>query len=510
MPGIIKLRDRLLQSTQLEAIPMSIQAPITGWNTRDALDAMEDTDAVLLDNWFPDAGGCVMRNGYASWATGLGNKPVKTVVDYPYGATQMLIAACNGSFFDVTSAGVVGAALASGFTSDAWQSINFNSRVFLMNGADTMQVYDGTTIGNAGFTGVSLATLFAGVQYQSRLFFLQSNMPGFWYAPLSSISGVLAYYDLSLFCPGGGNLVAVTTFSHDGGQGVQDFICFITSTGDAIMYVGNDPSNIGAWGLVGRYKISPPIAARGVDNYGAESYLITADDHIALQAQLVALKMGQLPPRSKIAPSVQAAVQANPTGFGWQVLYYPWGRRLIFNVPDPNGFTFTQHVFNTATNAWCRFTNMNAYVWRVFKNSLFFGGANGVVYQADTGNMDNGVNVQANGQQAWTMLPGNTRRRISAVRPMVQTVGTATYAFAMGFDYGQLNTVAQGNVQTTGSPWDTSPWDISPWSPEASIDPTWRMASGTGQALSIRLIGSSNRPMTWLRSDFRIEQGEAL
>lgn len=513
MPGIIKLSDRLLQSTALEAIPFSVQAPITGWNTRDALDAMEDTDAVFLDNWFPDAGGCTMRSGYASWATGMGASPVKTLAEYPYGASKKLIAGCGGKFYDVTAAGAVGAALATGFTSDAWQYVAFNNRLFFMNGADKTQVYDGSTFADAAFTGGStpnLNTLVGGIQYQSRLFFWQNNSSGFWYAPLSSIAGALAFYDLSLFCPGGGNLVAATTFTHDGGNGVQDMICFVMSSGDAIMYVGNDPANINAWALVGRYTISPPIAPRAVCNYGAESYIITYDDHIALQAQLVALKNGQLPPRSKISPSVQQAVFANPNGFGWQVLYYGSGRRLIFNIPDPSGTLFTQHVFNTATQAWCRFTNMNAYVWRTLGTKLFFGGAAGKVYQADTGTMDNGANVQANGQQAWTMLPGNTRRRISAVRPMIQAVGAGSYSFGIGFDYQNLSVVATGNVQAVGSPWNVSPWNVSQWSPEASIDPTWRMATGSGQAMSIRLIASSNKAMKWLRSDFRVEQGEAM
>src|SRR5260370_464846 len=146
MPGIIKLSDRLLQSTQLEAVPFSVQAPITGWNTRDALDAMEDTDAVTLDNWFPDAGGFAMPHGYVSWATGLGTAPappVRTLAEFRFGAIAKLIAACGGAFYDVTSAGAVGAALASGFTSDAWQHVAFNSRLFFVNGADTMQVYDG-------------------------------------------------------------------------------------------------------------------------------------------------------------------------------------------------------------------------------------------------------------------------------------------------------------------------------------------------------------------------------
>ena len=47
----------------------SVPAPIGGWNTRDALEAMEPTDAVTLDNWFPTTGKLTVRKGYDAHAT---------------------------------------------------------------------------------------------------------------------------------------------------------------------------------------------------------------------------------------------------------------------------------------------------------------------------------------------------------------------------------------------------------------------------------------------------------
>src|SRR5262249_26444511 len=151
---------------------------------------------------------------------------------------------------------------------------------------------------------------FVGVlQYQQRLFFWKNNSTGFYYAPLNSLSGAVAFYDLAAFAPKGGNLIAATTYSHDGGNGVQDFIVFVMSSGDCLIYFGNDPADATAWSLVGRYRISPPVSPRAVCRYGAEAFLTTFDDHVPLQQQLVALKLGQLPPRSKVSNAVQAAVQ---------------------------------------------------------------------------------------------------------------------------------------------------------------------------------------------------------
>lgn len=503
------------QRYQLASKPNStiqtVPAPVGGWNTRDALDAMDPTDAVVLDNFYPNAGGVFMRNGYQSWATGLGGT-VKTLAEYNAGSTLKFIGAAGGKFFDITNTGPVGSPLATGFTSDAWQTVPFLSRVFFANGVDTMQVYDGATMANSTFTGVALNTLVGCAVYQNRLFFWPNNSTGFWFAPLNSITGALAFYDLQAFCPHGGNLVSITTVSHDGGNGVLDFIVFSMSSGDSLLYFGNDPSNPDAWQLIGIYRISPPVSPRAVCQYGADSFITTADDHVPLQQQLVALKVGALPPRSKISTAVQNAVIANRNGFGWQALYYPAGRRLIFNIPNPDG-TFYQHVQNTGmpSQPWCRFTGMNAFCWGLFNNKLFFGAAGGVVYQADVGNLDNSnLPIMASGQQAWTTFNLPARKRLTAIRPIIQSQGNINYSFDVGYDYGAINIVAAAASPDNGSPWNTSPWNTSPWSPELTVDSRWRISGGSGTALSVALALSSRTSMAWLRTDFRYEPGIAL
>jgi hypothetical protein len=504
-------RERLQLAGQALAQPISVPAPITGWNARDALDEMAPTDALLLDNWYPDAQGVVVRNGFAPYASGLGAAPVRTLAEFSAGAGRKFLATCAGKFYDLSVAGPVGAPLASGFASDAWQWTPFLSRLFFVNGSDTAQVYDGTTFVNAAFTGVALASLIGVIHYQQRLFFWQNNSTGFWYAPLNSISGALVFYDLAAFAPHGGNLIAATTYSHDGGDGVVDFIAFIMSSGDCLIYFGNDPGNANAWSLVGIYRISPPVSPRAVCQYGAEAFITTYDDHIPLQQQLVALKLGQLPPRSKVSTAVQNAVSANLLGFGWQALYYPRGRRLIFNIPNPDG-TFSQHVQNTALQSqpWCRFTNMNAYCWGLFKDALFFGADGGKIFQADVGNLDNLGAVAANAQQAWNTFGNPMRKRVTAVRPMVQALNAQNASFGLGFDYGDINIAVASTTVSTGSPWDTSPWDTSPWSPESIVDQRWRVGGGSGLAIGVRMVASANAPVVWLRTDYRFEQGVGL
>jgi hypothetical protein len=513
----MNLEQRLAAAQQSVVQPYSFVAPIKGWNTRDALDAMDPADAVQLDNLYPDAGGVSIRNGYTQYANGLGAGTVKTLVEYSAGAIRKFLAAASGAIYDVSASGAVGAPLATGFGNDAWQTVNFISRTFFVNGIDLMQVFDGTTLANASFTGVALNTLIGAALYQQRLFFWQNNSTGFWFAQLNSISGTLSFFDLAAFAPRGGNLIAITTYSLDGGNGVQDFVVFIMSSGDCLIYFGNDPANLLNWALVGVYALSPPVGPRAVCNYGAEAFVTTYDDHVPLKLQLTAISAGGLPARSKVSNAVQAAVAANKGAFGWQALYYPKGRRLIFNIPNPDG-TFSQHIQNTGvqyadkqtgqmTSPWCRFVNMNASCWGLFRDSLYFGGAGGNIYLADTGNMDLLGPVTAVGQQAWNTLDSPLRKRATAIRPVLQTIGSLGYTFSIGFDYGEINVPVAIVTSNPGSPWDTSPWDTSPWSAEQVVNTLWSASGGSGVALSVALNISATQPATWLRTDLRGETG---
>lgn len=515
--------DRLKFASQnVAAPPVPLIAPIKGWNTRDALDAMDPADAILSDNLYPDANGVNIRNGFVSYATCSGaSGPVKTLAEYNAGGTRKFLAAASGGIYDVSASGASGLPLASGFSNDGWQTVSFLSRLFLFNGSDTAQVYNGSTVANQTFTGVTLSTLAGATIYQNRLFTWQNNSTGFWYAPLNSINGALNFFDLAPFTLLGGNLVAATTYSHDGGNGVLDFICFILSSGVALIYYGNDPADVNNWQLIGIYRISPPVGPRAVCNYGAEAFLTTYDDHVPLQQQLVALKNGALPPRSKVSTAVQAAVQANLSAFGWQALYYPRGRRLIFNIPNTDG-SFSQHVQNTGmsyqdnftgetTSPWCRFQNMNAFCWGLYKDSLYFGAQGGTIWQADTGTLDNTSAISANGQQSWNMFKNPARKRVTAARPVMNVAtGGLTYSFGLAYDYGQVQITTDAAIVGGGSPWDVSPWDVSPWSPEDLVSTAWYAVGGSGVSISPTVAISSTNGGTWLRSDFRFEEGTYL
>ena len=551
----VELARAARQTTEPTVLP----PPLKGWNTRDPFAAMDPQDALLLDNWYPDFQGCVTRHGSRVFASTDSASPVPTLSAWRSGAASALVAASAGKLWDV-SAGTSEAATVIGGAEDAYQSdwwawVNFNGYLFLANGLDPPQQWRGPSHGDVAAAGFTLdpAAGFApgyinalnGVgAFHNRLFFWTGRDPGFWYGPLLGIAGTLSYFPFDMVVPDGAAVVRVEPLTYDGGQGIAAYTVFILSTGEMLTYQGTDPSNPDNWALVGLFVIAAPVGGaevggglshypnRSTLRYGGDVYVITSSDHAKLSQLLAALQAGQMPPRGKASGAVMAAVEAGAALPGWQIVYWGFRRRLIFNIPQPDG-SFQQHVYNPALDAWCRYLGLPAMCWVVWGDRLFFGTPNGMVVEHGVGNSDqlywsrapwditpwdstpwsrrveNPIAVRA--QQAWNLFDTPLEKRVAAVRPMVQSaVGAAVYDFSLGFDYLDPSVTIRVSEAGRRSPWDISPWDTSPWTAQATLDPRWQIAGGDGSAISLVVAAAGVVPLTWVRTDLRIEPGQTL
>src|SRR6516165_6169048 len=109
--------------------PQQLPPPIGGWNTRDSFETMQPQDAVVLENWYPDFAGVLVRPGVAVWLNLGTGADVRTLAVWKApGSTAKLIAASAGALYDASGGGQVKPPppLASGFASDWWQTTLFN------------------------------------------------------------------------------------------------------------------------------------------------------------------------------------------------------------------------------------------------------------------------------------------------------------------------------------------------------------------------------------------------
>lgn len=549
-------RARQAQKQRASAVltlPQSLPPPLKGWNARDPFEAMDPQDAITLDNWYPDYAGCVTRDGCQVYSSTDDQSPVQTLAVWRRGAASAMLAASGGQLYDVSDPAIESVVGAGPFTSDWWAWVNFNGYLFLANGEDPIQEWQGpagpavTAAGftldpAAGFDPTYINAINGLAVKHNRLFFWTGRDCGFWYGPLLGIAGTLEYFDFSQSVPDGAALVAVETLTYDGGTGIADYTVFILSTGEMLSYQGTDPSNPDNWALVGLYVIAAPVGgaevsgAAGYPNratlrYGGDVHVITSSDHAKLSQLIIALKLGQMPPRSKVSQAVIDAVAAGRTLPGWQIIFWGYRRRLLFNIPNPDG-SFDQHVYNPARDAWARYRGVPAMCWAVWGDRLFFGTPQGMVVEHGVGSADefywykvpwdttlwdtrrwsqrqeNPINATA--QQAWNLFGTPLEKRVAAVRPVVQSIGAADFTFSLGFDYANPSVAIWVNQASLRSPWDTSPWDTSPWSDEASVDSQWHIGGGDGSAISLMVGAAGIQQLTWVRTDLRLEPGRAL
>lgn len=492
----------------------SIPAPVGGLNARDAIANMPETDALTLDNWFPQPNSVSVRNGYSNWVTGLPGW-VETLMHYNGPSSKELFAASVSGVYDVTLTGAVGAAVVSGLSNARFQYVNFTTSggnfLTAVNGVDAPLLYNGSTWTNPTITGVTASTFVHVNSFKNRLWYVERASTRIWYLPLNSIQGAATVLDLGPIFQLGGYLNCMVSWTIDNSAGVDDYAAFISSEGEVALYRGTDPTYASTWALTGTFRIGRPVGRRCYQKYGQDVILITADGVFPISQALTSMEQEQAAISYKITNLINNDVQAYSSNFGWQPILYPIGNKLIVNVPQVENTTQYQYVMNTITNAWCRFTGWNAACWEIFNDSIYFGGST-VVCLADSGSNDNGANINAIGKPAFSYFGSHEQKIFTLCRPIFTTNGSLTAALALCVDFNDLQPV---NVPVysggSGATWDISPWDTTPWGGANNTVTQWQTVTGVGFSASLKVqVYAKNISVVWASTDYVYESGGAL
>lgn len=490
----------------------SLPPPVGGWDTRETLADMPDVNAVILDNWFPSTDKVTLRQGSAEHATGMSGN-VDSLLEYtsPEGSKK-LFATNGGGIYDVSASGAIGSAEASGFSNDQWQQIQATTPgghfLFACNGTDTAQLYNGSSFGAASITGPDLTKLIWCNRHQKRLWFGEADSLDAWYLDVNSIAGAATKFPISSQATKGGYLVAMGTWSRSGGEGADNVAVFLTSEGEAIVYQGTDPESQTTWGLVGVFEIGKPIGRRCIIKAGADALILTQDGFVAASTILPAdrAQTDRVAVSAQINKAVNDAVRDFGSLFGWQAIIYPQGAMLVFNIPQ-SSIKFHQYVFNTITNAPCRFTGLNARCWGLLGDNLYFGTADGRVMQADTGNSDDGSNIEGDALQAFSYLDSQERKAFKRVELIFQSNGNPNAALDLNTDFQiRLPSGVAESSPVTSALWGVSHWGVGTWGSADQIYRGWRGVRGAGRAASARVrINTTNSRPSWIATNFAWE-----
>ncbi len=509
---MIQLRNPRRQRIAVRSESLSFPAPIGGWNARDSLDRMKDTDAIRLENWFPNGDRVSVRPGYTEHATGVGAGEVETVIEFAGLTSRKLIAASGTNLYDATAAGAA-SSLAAGFTSGRWQGANFGNRLILVNGSDAPQSFDGTTMAAAGFTGpTTVSDLIQVVPFKGRLYFVEKDTGDFWYGGVGAVTGALTRFQLNQILRLGGQLQAIGVWSRDAGDGLDDFIVFVSSNGEVLIYSGIDPAT--DFVKVGSYLIGRPIGRRCLTEVGGELVVITEAGYMPVSHLLqggTADTIDRHPVWGKIRPAVADASNLFGGNFGWQAFSCPTGCALYFNVPTLVGTAYEQHVLNVMTGAWAQYTAIPARVWGAYDGGVYFGGGGGVVYRLG-GATDDGAPIRFRAKQAFSYLKKRSSiKRFTMSRPVTRTDGILLATVGLDVDFGDRPLAANLTsfaATGAGSDWDADDWDVGEWAGSSAPASKWISTPAIGRSAAVRFEGEANaQNVDWFSTDVLAQQG---
>jgi hypothetical protein len=498
---------------------VAVPAPVGGWNARDSYDDMDAADAVTMVNMIPRSGYVESRKGstlYVDLGRTLLPMGILTLIPYQ---NLNLLATYSDTIWDITDPALPVQLTHPGFSGDPFQYSAFQDLVIMTNGTDVAVTFDGTVLTDLVTTGHP-GTWWGCNTFKGRMYYWDKEARSFWYSQAGGYQGVMTEFDLSTQLRTGGTLTMMLTYTLDAGDGVDDLAVFVFSTGETLVYQGDDPENFLRWQSNGRFQIGEPLGIRAHQKVGGTEIILTKDGYVDLAE---ALKTGRYSEESVYSNKIiraakQAALQYGSL-FGWECLLYPAGNLFIVNVPrsafkNANAenslwaIESEQHVRNTSTGSWCRFTGWSATTFGVWKDKLYFA-AGGSVYLADVGSSDSGTNISTECIPAFNYLGQRGRRKYVTACAHVTNYQQPEFLIKDGmsdFNIQFVNNVPlnayQGAAKWNVSKWNTSKWVIGPNQLQNTTE-GWQNVSAMGYAVTIALrVNVLGTPFIWYGTNY--------
>ena len=473
----------------------NIEVPIRGLNTIDSYDNMKQEYAIVLDNLFPQRGKLESRKGYVIYNENLGDSNVNTLITHKSGNVEKLFGISNGKIYDASTASS-NSEVRTGLNSSYWEYTSFGNSTILSSDSpsdEPLRIDRTGAIIPHGWTGTGFnaGRLRNPFGFKARLYWIEDGTSDVWYGPIQGVEGELRKIPLGLVHPAGGNVLNISSITPDAGiGGMDDLLCFYMSDGSVLVYRGSDPSVFGDWGKVGTYKTGKLVSNSHPIHYGTDSVGITTDGIVPLMEMMSSRRTSKSyrgNVSNKIASRITELSNIYGNLKGWQVLFYPEANFLIANVPVNQDFH--QYVMNTQTKAWCRFTGIPAQNWVVYQDKLYFGGPNGTIYEANSGNSDNRQFININLQTAFHYYGTSQDKIMERVKFFFESSGAASVGLGVSTDFASQNLDPLEAISAVESPrlrWEDLTWENWTWGDPTVTVANWKEISGQGSAISIR------------------------
>jgi hypothetical protein len=502
---------------------VNIACPTGGLNLRDNIANMSPNDAVIMDNFIPQETYIEQRRGFTEVYKIEDNKPGESIISYEVAAKHEILFSAAGKIYKFSLNAQSPTFLKGDFFGNNWVSVLYKQNLFLVNGQDKPQIYDGTEIKDAAFTvpagqTLDLRALYLTTLFKNRLFFAEKDSLNVWYAKeAGNIAGDLLKLDLNQIASKGGKVAAIANWTQQGGQGQDNLFIVITTQGECFVYDGNDPSSIDAWALRGIYQIPRVVGINNNTTLAGNVIIITESGYYPLSKVLSDAFANKTVAFSDKINGEFKNLRPSFDLPNWQINYISSQDLMIVNVPLPAQESI-QHVMNCTTGSWCRFTGINMNCFTQLGNEIYFCGSdidenkeeyNGIFKLLD-GESDNGKPIQSYCQSAFCDFGFGQLKRWELLKIVYMCKTKLNYQISFGIDYKLPNLAEIFNNQIDDSKWDVSQWDVSPWAQEDDVFENTTILHGVPGlkgSIGLKLANSTvlNATFKWLTSTISFE-----
>ncbi len=495
-------------SVQMQAGTRTFAAPVKGWIQSESLAADIEAGASVLENFFPTTRGIRPRGGLLRHATI--DDGVTSLMAWRSGSAEKLFASDSDSIYNITAPAnpaVQPAADVTGQTSGVYSSTMFSGTggdfLVAVNGTDNRLLYNGSSwTTSPGITGVSSAALSHVWVFKNRLFFIQKNTMNAWCLAVDAIGGAATQISLSGVFKKGGSLLFGDTWSVSSGDGLNDLCVFVSTTGEAAMFAGNNPADPNNWAMTGRYDIGRPLGPNASLRAGGDLVIATIDGMIPLSAAMAK------DPAALTLAAVTRAIEdewrrqavARETSKQWSAIKWVARNMAIIGLPTVGASEKCAYVVNLLTGAWAKYAGWDVSALADMGNLVYVGTPSGGVFIAEASGSDDGAPYFSTcvglydhlGMPAVSKTVKMARSSWLYRQPFIPRL-------SFSFNYRKKlpafpNAASHPNLDV----WDVGKWDVAMWDAGSAeqVQIGWVSVAGEGFALApnIQITNSHAAP----------------
>lgn len=526
------------QSATIKVVPFP--APSGGINAVDPLASLDPKYSVLANNFIADGRGLRVRSGSQEFATGVGSTDIRTIIPFEAATTaaNKLFCAGNSGIYDISAGGTGPWATAVAFgttTGNAGYGIwtnfvldNGANYIFYADNVNGLYQYPsgGPWVATGGAItgpGGGSATFNFVMQFKSRLWFIEQNSARAWYLAAGAVAGVCTRFDFGNKFKHGGTLVGLWNWTMNSGVGIDDHLVALSSSGDVIVYKGDDPSTAATWSQIGQYYIGAiPAGNRQGAPVGGELFLLSQLGVLPMSRLMAgdALDDASTYASKNISPLITTEMGVSRTALGWEIRNIPSESVFVVTVPKQTGLAYKQYAMSAKTNGWCTFQDLPYVTGDQWVGTFYIGGPTGTVYKM-AGHTDMVTLAGSTGNAITFSLitafsdlsEAGLYHQVQFLRPVFRASAAPSYSIAARYDYNTDDYSGIAIPVTVGGyVWDgsTALWDTALWGADATTIQSVSGGSGLGRACASVLLGTSTGETNLLRIDMMYTVGGML